>query len=154
MYNMITRAVESELFPTLRKHGIVFYAYNPLAGGVLTGRYTYEEQPDDGRFSVKTVWGNKYRERYWSKALFDQLDAIKRACEPHGIALVDAAIRWMYHHSALGADDGVILGASSPAQLAANLTAAESTEPLPADVVGTIDAAWELTKGSCPQYWR
>jgi aryl-alcohol dehydrogenase-like predicted oxidoreductase len=41
-----------------------FYVYNPLAGGVLTGRYTYEDQPDSGRFDCGTPWGVKYRERY------------------------------------------------------------------------------------------
>jgi aflatoxin B1 aldehyde reductase len=37
MYNGVTRQVELELFPCLRKHNMSFYAYNPLAGGVLTG---------------------------------------------------------------------------------------------------------------------
>lgn len=39
MYNVITRGVEAELFPALRKLGMAFYAFNPLAGGFLTGKY-------------------------------------------------------------------------------------------------------------------
>lgn len=37
MYNAITRDVEKELFPCLRKLGLSFNAYNPLCGGLLTG---------------------------------------------------------------------------------------------------------------------
>lgn len=43
MYNPVTRAVEAELFPCLRALNISFYAYNPLAGGLLTGRYSYDD---------------------------------------------------------------------------------------------------------------
>lgn len=39
MYNALTRDVEHELFPCLRHYKIAFYAYNPLAGGILTKRY-------------------------------------------------------------------------------------------------------------------
>lgn len=42
LYNVIHRSVETELFPCLRKFGISFYAYNPLGGGYLTGRYSKE----------------------------------------------------------------------------------------------------------------
>jgi aflatoxin B1 aldehyde reductase len=43
MYNALTRDVERELFPCLRRLGMSFYAYNPLAGGLLTGRYSYDD---------------------------------------------------------------------------------------------------------------
>ena len=35
-YNPVARHFETDLFPTLRKLGMVFYAYSPLAGGFLT----------------------------------------------------------------------------------------------------------------------
>lgn len=38
-YNALQRTVEPELFPCLRKYGISFYAFSPLAGGLLTGKY-------------------------------------------------------------------------------------------------------------------
>jgi aflatoxin B1 aldehyde reductase len=91
MYNYLTRTIEPELFPAIRKYvahfsfflflyfsfflifsflsflgtryGMKFYVYNPLAGGVLTGRYSYEDQPTSGRFDGGTSWGLKYRER-------------------------------------------------------------------------------------------
>uniref|UniRef100_A0A8C6ZHH6 Aflatoxin B1 aldehyde reductase member 2-like n=1 Tax=Nothoprocta perdicaria TaxID=30464 RepID=A0A8C6ZHH6_NOTPE len=53
MYNATTRQVETELFPCLRYFGLRFYAYNPLAGGLLTGKYKYEDKDTSqppGRF--------------------------------------------------------------------------------------------------------
>ena len=39
LYSALQRNVELELFPCLRKYGIAFYEYNPLAGGMLTDKY-------------------------------------------------------------------------------------------------------------------
>ncbi|XP_026581220.1 aflatoxin B1 aldehyde reductase member 2-like [Pseudonaja textilis] len=66
MYNATTRQVEKELFPCLRHFGMSFYAYNPLAGGLLTGKYKYEDkdlsQPPTGRF-FGNDWARVYRDR-------------------------------------------------------------------------------------------
>ncbi|CAM9937652.1 unnamed protein product, partial [Chrysoparadoxa australica] len=61
MYNMVTRAVEAELLPALRAVGMRFNAYNPLAGGILTGRYSFDGAEASGRFNTETVWGQRYR---------------------------------------------------------------------------------------------
>jgi aflatoxin B1 aldehyde reductase len=50
MYNGITRQVEVELFPCLRRLGMRFLAYNPLAGGLLTGKHRFDKPPAAGRF--------------------------------------------------------------------------------------------------------
>ncbi|XP_043764932.1 aflatoxin B1 aldehyde reductase member 2-like isoform X4 [Cervus elaphus] len=67
MYNATTRQVEAELLPCLRRFGLRFYAYNPLAGGLLTGRYKYEDkdgkQPE-GRFFGNS-WAEVYRNRHY-----------------------------------------------------------------------------------------
>ncbi|CAM9360220.1 unnamed protein product, partial [Laminaria digitata] len=101
MYNAITRGVEPELLPALKKLGMSFYAYNPLAGGVLTGKHSFDKPPEGGRFSGGTLWGTIYRRRYWHKAIFDAVDDLKAICEKHETNLVSASIRWMRHHSQL-----------------------------------------------------
>ncbi|XP_046505250.1 aflatoxin B1 aldehyde reductase member 2-like [Equus quagga] len=67
VYNALTRRVETELFPCLRHFGLRFYAYNPLAGGLLTGKYKYEvkdgKQPAGRFFGHK--WAEFYRNREW-----------------------------------------------------------------------------------------
>ncbi|XP_005544645.3 aflatoxin B1 aldehyde reductase member 2 isoform X2 [Macaca fascicularis] len=62
MYNATTRQVETELLPCLRHFGLRFYAYNPLAGGLLTGKYKYEDK--DGKQPVGRFFGNSWAETY------------------------------------------------------------------------------------------
>jgi len=156
MYNCLTRAVEPELFPILRQHKMRFYAYNPLAGGILTGRYKYEDKPGSGRFNVETLWGQRYRQRFWTKSVFEAIEKIKHAGAPHNITLLDASLRWMYHHSALKGEygDAVILGGSSVEHLKNNIDLCVASKPLPQDVVKAIEEAWHSTKQDCPIYFR
>lgn len=64
VYSAIHRAVEPELFPALRKFGIGFYAYNPLAGGLLTGAVKLDRSVEKGsRFDENRHQGKLYRAR-------------------------------------------------------------------------------------------
>ena len=71
MYNALCRNVEPELFPAIRHLGMRFYAFNPLAGGMLTGKHQhFEDAPEPGRFARL----KSYRERYWKQSYFDALE--------------------------------------------------------------------------------
>lgn len=170
MYNPVTRKTE-ELFPVLRKCGMRFYAFNLLAGGLLTdkraaaveaaaGGDTDAAPPaDGGRFDPAQAGpmkiGVEYTERYWRPAYLEALALLVATCASHSIPVQDAAQRWLVHHSLLDAahGDGVILGASSVEQLQANLDACVGGGPLPVSIVETFELAWELTEGSCPAYF-
>ncbi|XP_044130947.1 aflatoxin B1 aldehyde reductase member 4-like [Bufo gargarizans] len=161
MYNGMTRQVETELLPCLRQLGIRFYAYNPLAGGLLTGRYKYEDKDGEqapSRF-FGTAWAELYRTRYWKKHHFQAIDLVQRALqEAYGEdrpTLTSAALRWMYHHSKLQGSQGdaVILGMSSLQQFVQNLDGAEEGPLLP-PVVTAFDEAWNLVAHDCPNYFR
>lgn len=69
--------------------------------------------------------------------------------------LTEIALRWCQHHSILGVGDGVILGASSAAQLKQNCEDSEKG-PLPQDIVDALDEACKVVKAheSTPLYWR
>ncbi len=152
MYNAVTRDVERELFPCLRRLGLRFYAYNPLAGGLLTGRYArIEDVPDRGRFHEYGF----YRDRYWTDAYFEALARVRSAGAAAGRSMAGTALRWLVHHSALAGrgGDAVILGASTDAHLEANLAAC-AAGPLPEDEVAALDAAWSLARPACPKYFR
>ncbi|KAM9736892.1 aflatoxin B1 aldehyde reductase member 3-like isoform 2-T2 [Dama dama] len=107
MYNATTRQVEAELLPCLRRFGLRFYAYNPLAGGLLTGRYKYEDkdgkQPE-GRFFGNS-WAEVYRNRYWKEHHFEGIALVEKALQAaygsRAPSMTSAALRWMYHHSQL-----------------------------------------------------
>ncbi|XP_053431675.1 aflatoxin B1 aldehyde reductase member 3 [Nycticebus coucang] len=161
MYNATTRQVETELFPCLRHFGLRFYAYNPLAGGLLTGKYKYEDKNGKqaaGRFFGNN-WAETYRNRFWKEHHFQAIALVEKALQTTYSAsapsMTSAALRWMYHHSQLqGAHgDGVILGMSSLEQLEQNLAATEEG-PLEPAVVDAFDQAWHLVAHQCPNYFR
>ena len=154
MYNALTRDVERELLPCLAHHGIAFYAYNPLAGGLLSGKYrSVDDLPDDGRFA-----GNEmYRARYWKPDYFEAVGRFADLSRRHDVEPAAAALRWLVHHSALADDaDGghaVILGATSEAHLVANLDACEAGA-LPDELVAALDEGWETVRPACIKYFR
>ncbi|KAB0396724.1 hypothetical protein E2I00_019845, partial [Balaenoptera physalus] len=161
MYNATTRQVETELFPCIRHFGLRFYAYNPLAGGLLTGKYKYEDKDRKqpvGRF-FGTNWAEIYRNRFWKEHHFKAIALVEKALQaaygPSAPSMTSAALRWMYHHSQLqGAHgDAVILGMSSLEQLEQNLVATEEG-PLEPAIVQAFDQAWHLVAHECPSYFR
>lgn len=158
MYNCLTRSIEEELIPCCRKYNMDVLVYNPLAGGVLSGKYKSKEVPDDGgRYSsTDPVVGAMYRDRYFKDANFEALKVIKPVADKFGLTLLEVAFRWCVHHSKLevaDGNDGVVIGVSSLAQLEANLSDLEKG-PLPDEVVEILDVAWQITKPSCITYWR
>jgi len=158
MYNGITRAVEAELFPCLQLLNMSFYAYNPLAGGILTGRYQFDQPPtENGRFAGNE-WAERYRQRFWKKNNFEAIDAVKAATKAaygHSVTMTDVSLRWLIHHSGLSGQrgDSVIIGASKPEHVLANTAACEGG-PLEPSVVEAIDNAWKMTSNDCPAYFR
>jgi aflatoxin B1 aldehyde reductase len=169
MYNAITRGLEPELIPTCRRYGIDVVIYNPLAGGLFSGKYTLDQIPDEGRFSAAVGdMGEQYRERYFRDSFFGSLKLIEPAVKKAGLAMTETALRWCVHHSALRVggvkylddeknstplNDGIIIGVSSQAQLEANLRDLEKG-PLPEEVVNALDQAWKIAMLDQPEYWR
>ena len=152
MYNALCRNVEPELFPAINSLGMRFYAFNPLAGGMLTGKHLhFEEAPAPGRFARL----KSYRERYWKHSYFDAVDQIRKACDNESIPMAEAAYRWLANHSCMRSDmnDGILLGASRQEQLLQNLEAA-SKGPLPDGILSAMDEAWEIAKPDSPAYFK
>ena len=151
MYNPLTRTAERELNACLDRFGMRYYAYNPLCGGLLTGRYgKFEDAPSDGRFTHRPG----YQNRYWKKSYFDAVDILKAACEKEGITTVEATYRWLAHHSMLRADrgDAVIIGASKLNHLAQNLETMKAG-PLGGDMLDAFEQAWKTTRPDSPEYF-
>ena len=163
MYNALTRDVERELFPCLNNYGISFYAYNPLAGGLLSGKHqSVDALPTEGRFASF----DGYQSRYWKPAYFDVVNHIAGKCRAEGIEPAAAALRWLQHHSALNASGtanvsdqsaeqqhGIIIGASSMKHFDQNLQACAATT-LPASLIDAFDDGWEQVRPACIKYFR
>ena len=151
IYNPLTRKAENELNACLNNFGMRFYAYNPMCGGLLTGRYgKFEDAPTDGRFTHRP----NYQKRYWKKNFFEAVDLIKEAAEKHGITTIEATYRWLAYHSMLDSErgDAILIGASKLNHLKQNMEAVKAG-PLPDDLVGAFEEAWTITKGDSPEYF-
>ncbi|KIJ61762.1 hypothetical protein HYDPIDRAFT_42465 [Hydnomerulius pinastri MD-312] len=157
MYNAITREMETELLPCCRKYGIRLVVYNPLAGGLFAGKVASADDnvPAGTRFDPTTSQGAFYRARYLKEGYFKALELLKGTADKHNLRLTEIALRWCQHHSLLSPSDGIILGASSAAQLEQNCVDCEKG-PLPDEVVQVLDEACRIVKahGSVPTYWR
>lgn len=173
MYNVLTRALEPELVPACRRYGLDIVVYNPVAGGLFSGKIKSRDlTPADGRFSDTAASGRLYRGRYFRESTFRALQVVEKAVEAHGLSMIETALRWMVHHSALrlsntnnnnnkeeggdgggGGNDGIIIGVSSREQLAENLDHLEKG-PLPEALVQKLDEAWLISKADTAPYWH
>jgi len=151
VYNALTRNAERELFDALEAFQMRFYAYNPLAGGMLTGKYgSLDDIPQNGRFALR----KNYQGRYWKESFFDAIRIIRDACTLHDMPMAEAALRWLAYHSKLceASGDAIIVGASKLSQLQQNVSAVEKGA-LPDDVVGAFESAWSISKAESPEYF-
>ena len=146
MYNLLARGIEQEYLPMCKEFGVSTVVYNPLAGGMLTGKQKRDAPLPGTRFD-----GNQmYLGRYWNEQDFDAVAALLDIARTAGRSSVSLALNWLLHHTAT---DCVILGASKLEQLEENLKAMEDG-PLSADTVSACDQVWSKIRGVSPQYNR
>jgi aflatoxin B1 aldehyde reductase len=152
------RTIEPELIPACRRYGLDIVIYNPIAAGVLAGKYKSADTiPSEGRFSAQSPTGQNYRNRYFKDTTFAAVQVIEAAARKHGLTMAECTFRWTRHHSQLRfaphGNDGVVIGVSSVGQMESNLRDLEKG-PLPGDVVEAFEEAWMLTKATAPVYWH
>jgi aryl-alcohol dehydrogenase-like predicted oxidoreductase len=138
-YNLLHRDIEIELMPLCRDQGIGIIAYNPLAGGFLTGKYhgkTAEAKAETGRFALGKT-GDLYRERYWQHAQFEAVDQLVKFFTSRGKPLVQVALAWTLQQPGI---TSAIVGASRPEQLDQSLAAVNLT--LNEEDKEACDLAW------------
>lgn len=123
-YNLLFRQIERELLPLCLEEGVGVIPYNPIAGGMLTGKHKRDTGPTDGsRFTLGTA-GSMYQERYWHDRQFDTVDQLLPIAAEAGMSLATMATAWVMANPAVTAP---IIGASRPEQLVDTLAAAEVT---------------------------
>jgi aryl-alcohol dehydrogenase-like predicted oxidoreductase len=145
VYNLLARRIEAELLPMCSELGMLSIAFNPLAGGLLTGKHAVADLPSAGtRFDNNEA----YRSRYWHPENFAAVEKLKAAAGNR--SLISVALSWMLHHTKV---DCVILGASSITQLEQNLESAVSG-PLSREVVAICEEIWPGLRGVAPAYQR
>jgi aryl-alcohol dehydrogenase-like predicted oxidoreductase len=150
MYSLVARGIEQEYLPMARHLGVSTTAYNPLAGGLLTGKHTADKYTPGGRFDAE-FWGSPlYQERYWHPQTFAAVDAMKKVAAEAGRSLLSLAFNWLLHHTAV---DCLLLGASRMEQLEQDLMCCEEG-PLSQETVTACDKIWIDFRGPVPIYNR
>jgi 1-deoxyxylulose-5-phosphate synthase len=140
-YNMLFRSFERDLLPMCEEEGLAVIPYNPLAGGLLTGKHDRKAPPTAGtRFALGTA-ARRYQERYWNEREFETIESLRPVAAEAGNSMATLALSWVLSNPAVTAP---IVGASRPEQLAESLAAVE--KPLPVDLKARLD---DLTHG-----WR
>jgi aryl-alcohol dehydrogenase-like predicted oxidoreductase len=102
------------------QEGVGVIPYNPIAGGLLSGKHHRDAPPPEGRFTLGTA-GGAYQDRYWHDSEFDTVDELRQLADDAGVNLVTLSVAWVMANKAVTAP---IIGASNPRQLDASLAAA------------------------------
>jgi 1-deoxyxylulose-5-phosphate synthase len=122
-YNLLFREVERELFPLAQEDGIAVIPFNPLAGGLLSGRYQHSDTPEQGRFSAELGgFGKLYKTRYWHEREFETVGRIREIAQQQATPMATLSVAWILANPAI---TSVILGASRIEQLTDTIAAAD-----------------------------
>jgi aryl-alcohol dehydrogenase-like predicted oxidoreductase len=146
IYNLLARGIEEEFLPMSKEFGIANVVFNPLAGGLLTGKQNASEPIRGSRFDKNKM----YLDRYWNEDNFSAVEGVRGISQKSGRSMVSLALCWLLHHTAI---ECVILGASKLEQLDENLRAA-AEGPLNKETVAALDTVWECLRGVTPKYHR
>jgi aryl-alcohol dehydrogenase (NADP+) len=120
-YNLLFREIERELLPLAREAGLGVIPYNPLAGGLLTGKHRAGAPTPGTRFTLGTA-AQRYQDRYWHEREFRTVEALERLAQQSGHPLVTLALAWVLENPDITAP---IIGVSRPEQLPDLLAAAD-----------------------------
>ncbi|MCC6381941.1 MAG: aldo/keto reductase, partial [Dehalococcoidia bacterium] len=133
-YNLLFREIERELLPLCAEEGIGVIPYNPIAGGLLSGKHSPQAGPEEGsRFALGTA-AQRYQDRYWHEGMFATVETLRPVAREAGMELTTMAVAWVIANPTVTAP---IVGASRPEQLEPVLAAAEAR--LAPDLKATLD---------------
>ena len=128
-YSIVSRDLERELVPLMETEKIGLLVWSPLAGGLLSGKFSRENQKPEGSRRASFDFPLVDKERTWKV-----LDAIAPIAKAHGCSAARIALAWLLTKPVV---TSVIIGAKRPDQLKDNLAAVEVK--LAADEVKQLD---------------
>jgi aryl-alcohol dehydrogenase-like predicted oxidoreductase len=136
-HNLLYREIERELLPLCAEEGVGVIPFNPIAGGMLSGKHDFSKPADEGtRFAYSGRIGDLYRDRYWQEKIFKAVGELQGIAARAGIPLTTLSVAWTLANPAITSP---IIGASKPEQLDATLAALDVT--LGADLLAELDKA-------------
>jgi len=143
MYNLMCRKVE-ELFPLLNNYNIDFWAYNPLAGGLLTGKYKNKNLEHDSRFKNNNI----YQNIFWKDEYFNNLQDFFRYEN-----CTEYSLLWLKKYSKLRSNDKIILGVSTIEQLTNNMNIMNSKVNYDSNMINYLNNIYNNIENVSPNYY-
>ena len=116
-YSIAGRDLEREIIPFLEDSRTGLLVWSPLAGGLLSGKFSRENQKPEGSRRSGFDFPIVDKERTWRI-----LDAMKPLAEAHGCSPARIALAWLLTRPAV---TSVIIGARDAGQLQDNLNAVD-----------------------------
>lgn len=144
-YNVLARGLEQELVPFLREKKKGLAVFNPLAGGLLTGKHRPGVPTPGTRFE-----NQNYQKRYWREDNFSAIAELEKLAREHGRSILELSLGWCLSKSWVSA---IILGFSSAKQFESNLYAG-LRGPVGAEVCTCVDRVWDAVSGGRVPYNR
>ncbi|KAI0105675.1 putative oxidoreductase [Nemania sp. FL0031] len=145
-YSVISRAMETKLWPILHAHKIKFVAFGVIAAGYLTGNFVNGEHAGT-RMGDDNPLGKHIQQMYGSEGVFDAVKKFDAETKALGLTPLEVAVRWIFHNSKLTDDDYVLLGASKVEQIVENVSLV-GKGALPANVCALVEELWDSVKES------
>jgi aryl-alcohol dehydrogenase-like predicted oxidoreductase len=108
LHNLLARRIEEEYVEHAATSGLRTVVYNPLGGGLLTGRHRFDQVPADGRFGDSKL-AAMYKQRYWDERLFTAVGQLAGIADGAGVPLTELALRWLLGRPST---DALLLGGS------------------------------------------
>ena len=133
-YSVAGRDLERELVPMMRSEGVGLMVWSPLAGGLLSGKYSKGSSSEKG--SRRTAFDFPPVDMNRADA---SIEVMRQVGERHGVSVARVALAWLLHQEIV---TSVIIGAKRPEQLADNLAA--TTLELSAEDLAKIDGVSQL----------
>lgn len=120
-YNLADRRIERELLPMAQTYGVGIIVWSPLAMGILTGKYEYDERPSgETRYGQPDASTNRVRQSRWTKGAFEVASVVKALANEKGCTPSQLALAWCARQPGV---TSVIIGPRTVAQLEDNLGA-------------------------------
>jgi aryl-alcohol dehydrogenase-like predicted oxidoreductase len=148
-YNILFRAIESELLPAAVANGVGAVVFNPLAAGMLTGKYRRGETPREGTRFTLGLAASLYQQRYWQDAQLEVVERLAADVASRGKSLTHVALRWVLDQPGV---TSAIVGASRAEQLRDSVKALDIA--LDDDDRRACDEAWYALPRRRPQEER
>ena len=143
MYNIICRKVE-EIFPILDDYKIDFWGYNPLAGGLLTGKYYGNKFDEDSRFKNNKI----YQNIFWKEEIVNKLDDFLSSP-----MCLEYSLQWLFKYSKLREKDTIILGVSTIEQLDNNISIINKTPIYDIQIIEYLNSLYDKISDISPNYF-